>query len=618
MKIKLLDSNIEFLQRQNPHLLEELTSLDEAALQNFTIQTCQEEGFYLEYQQTPFNSRMNSFLEAERFILNQDFKGIRVCILFGLELGYRALSLLKHHPSLQVIVLELRLEVIARAFSCLDFSAALNSGAFSILTPENPYILENLFKPFLSREIKALVHRPSFRFFEADYEPYWSKVKAIQKIKNVNQVTIEYFQDLWIHNILTNLKSYLQYPGVEVLFGSCLNQPIFIIGAGASIEEQVEEIKQLPQKGIVIAATTVLNFLLHHGVCPHILIAVDPQSKLQEHFFSLYRQKEKLPFFPLLVVEPTVNHLIVQHYPGKVIFTQTTLLQEELKELLFEKGMLDAGGSVLTAAFSLAHAMGGAPIVFFGLDLSFTGSKLHFQGSELESHLIFEQQDYFNPIDTLTLSQLKIFNWIPHPSNQEGEEVFTDYRLLTYKTWFENKMGKLNFPSSVFNTSKWAVRIDAISYQEAGDLLSSLAESSFTLPNLEPFNLSFSYLNQWKEKLATLSARCHKIFKLTQKGLSILANLEKQSVKAVSYLKELDQIDLNLLELTRESELFSVPMQKAIRLVEEACAEEEESQKMSDSLENSRILYQALSDTIQRLMNDFLIVEKQFDSFKLR
>lgn len=188
-----------------------------------------------------------------------------------------------------------------------------------------------------------------------------------------NRATVISFGRLWIRNIFLNLRE-LAF-SIDAL-GDLPRLPIFLAGAGPSLEERKEFILENRPRMCLIAVDTALPFLLHIGAIPDAVVSVDAQH---------LNVKDLLPLPPAgvkLLFDTTAAPAFVRKFRRNDRFAflshfADTALWKLLDQARIPVPRIEAGGSVGTTALLLAdrlRAKAGLPtlpILVAGLDFSF-------------------------------------------------------------------------------------------------------------------------------------------------------------------------------------------------------------------------------------------------------
>jgi hypothetical protein len=196
----------------------------------------------------------------------------------------------------------------------------------------------------------------------------------------MSKATLHNRAKVWVQDVIENVGLLTDAPPFLTLRGRFRGVPAFIVGAGPSLDKNIELLTAAAQKGIVFATNSGAVSLGKRGIEPQVvacLESIDASSKLRDlpfinravRAFSLSAAPETLrtgtgPLLP-------VHELVAQ-------------LDGPLEELTGQPGV-PVSGSVSTMAFSLARALGCSPIVLVGQDLAYTSGRTYATGTGYES-----------------------------------------------------------------------------------------------------------------------------------------------------------------------------------------------------------------------------------------
>lgn len=194
--------------------------------------------------------------------------------------------------------------------------------------------------------------------------------------------------------------------------------PAFVVSSGPSLSKNIQELKSVKGKGLIIAADSALGVFDRAGIIPDIYVSVDP-GKQKENF--KYEWVRKIPALigitsPKHVVsegQPYFMMSLYDEYTGWFIASHCNGKPHQL--------IVQGGGSVATYAFSLGHVLGAKRIIFVGQDLAYTGDAAHAVG------VAVDDDEMLSSVDTIDIY---------------GNPVRTSRELVWYRRWFENVIEK--------------------------------------------------------------------------------------------------------------------------------------------------------------------------------
>ncbi len=221
-----------------------------------------------------------------------------------------------------------------------------------------------------------------------------------------------------MQNIATNLLSIPQSFHVNQLKGKFKNIPAVICGAGYSLGEEVGLLKELEQKALVIAGGSAITALGHYGIRPHIAMAVDPNEeeyvrlKTSSCFETPFIYSSRLHKDVLPSTNMQMGYLcsntggIFEAWVHEKLGIHTRSFALDLEEEAL---------SVTTLATAFAVELGCNPIIFCGVDLSYSNRQRYCEGVMNSSSVSLKE------LEKMTRSRDKVIR----RKNVKGEFVYT-------------------------------------------------------------------------------------------------------------------------------------------------------------------------------------------------
>ena len=103
-------------------------------------------------------------------------------------------------------------------------------------------------------------------------------------IQEVKSATTLRFNELWKNNFQANLSAIQKNPGVIALTQKFKDIPAIIVGAGPSLDKNINLIGRAQGHSIIISSDAALKPLLSQGVVPSIVVSLDPQEEVAKFF----------------------------------------------------------------------------------------------------------------------------------------------------------------------------------------------------------------------------------------------------------------------------------------------------------------------------------------------
>jgi len=358
------------------------------------------------------SSNKNKTSKKQSFVIPELAFDTNCLILLGLD-GEDFYPFLKtwlyHHPGRRVLL------ILKSVQEFLTFSQRnslkellhLNHLEWLICAQDNPEeTIQNwLFKHYYLRmQIVENIYSTKQKKAYLDIK---EKIKVLIHILHQKQIEEIFFEKNllnYFHNLL-----FLSSSGIVSAWKDKFkNIPAILCGAGNSLQKDLPFIQKAQNSALIISAGSGCKALCQNHVFPHLAVACDPTSEEINRFHHLNLQKT------ILVYSHRLNHEIVKQAPHLAYFF--TGLEKGFdpwikKELSLEEPIdfssstkLCFSSSIL--ALNLAIYLGCNPIIFCGMDLSFTDNKHYIEGikenpiNEDKSNLILKKDIHKKPVFT--------------------------------------------------------------------------------------------------------------------------------------------------------------------------------------------------------------------------
>lgn len=234
------------------------------------------------------------------------------------------------------------------------------------------------------RDNVHLTDTPGYdRAFGSERSLLASKIGDLLERGLVNEQTIRARGRVWVEDIIDNAEYLARAPSAHHAQGAFKGVPAFVIGAGPSLDQNIEVVRAAAERGIVFAVNSSARALDKVGIKPHVLAALESidVSPLLENVSYL---NEVVRLFSL-----TAHPNLYRTGSGPLL-TLFELLPHITGpfETFFGRPGLPVCGSVSTACFSLAYRMGCDPIVMVGQDLAYTSGRCYADGTPYDQSRI--------------------------------------------------------------------------------------------------------------------------------------------------------------------------------------------------------------------------------------
>lgn len=548
------------------------------------------------------HSKYNPIGEAEKFVQSLDIRDRSIILCFGFGLGYHIKEILKKCGEKNIVyIYENDIELFYTAIKNIDYSDIFKDERVHIVVSKDidsfRVILYENIKWYDSNKIMTAI-MPNFKkIYENDVVDFLTIVKNILKGKIIDKNTMFYFAQKWSDCLNKDLKYVLNSYNISNFKNAFKDKPIVIVSAGPSLSKNVELLKRIKGKVLIIAAFTAVKPLKNFGITPDFMVTIDSNQT------GIDETTQNVP----LVFSTTSNPELLAQHKGKKIFCTAVL--ENFSLSLFKQynkpfSSIEMGGSVACVCTDIATTFGASEIILIGQDLAYTDNKAHVEGSvhkkSTKQKKLFAVEDVF------------------------GGEVYTDETLYSYILWFEKYAHAMKNYVKIIDATEGGAKIkdteissfnDAIKKYcceeklcDVNNILDSIYEQGFTFTNDEKQNIMNEYMKS-KADLEFFYSKIDDAIELSQKLLKYTKySTNKKAIDKI--LEKLNNIDSYIEKMSYCKNLLIFIMQNAFydMNVDRKPNEDEEmyiAQKNLKFYENQKIALQKLLPTMEIVVNEF-------------
>ncbi len=357
-------------------------------------------------REVPLHSKVNPERDSELLKEKLDPSRYDFLIILGVGLGYHCLPLKNCIDRYKRVILVDILDGIDGAIARNRLTSfLLNSPRITLVTGKTAAEVERILTEYLDmdaiRGISVLEHPASIRLFNDYYSVIKKSIDKIISIKAGNKATRQAFGARFLSNILLNLILVKNTRPVRYLFNAFQNYPAIIAGSGPSLDDDIDMIRRHQDRFFIISVDSALPALQGNGIYPDIVISIDPQPYVQEHF-------QNCDCSTALAVHSISSHpSLVKRLQGYLTLNTHPFSQIAAEVYGDRVGTIDSGtGSVAGDAINLAVKCGFSRIGLTGLDFSFSGFAIYARGTAYQKRYGTFFQDRFSTVEGLNLKYI--------------------------------------------------------------------------------------------------------------------------------------------------------------------------------------------------------------------
>lgn len=166
-------------------------------------------------------------------------------------------------------------------------------------------------------------------------------------------------------NVIRNKTSMEQNPGVNLLKGEFKDLPAIVISTGPSLKSSLDDLKELQNRAVLIAADASLKILLDAGITPHFVCSIERDEGPAAFFKNLGKVSSNLVAYPM------VPEIVLQSYGGPRWVAYRDYGYFYYLENEMPRGIISSSSSVAHMCLRLAAYLDCTEIALVGQDLAY-------------------------------------------------------------------------------------------------------------------------------------------------------------------------------------------------------------------------------------------------------
>lgn len=315
--------------------------------------------------------------ESQRWYnAHKDVEGTGAIFLYGCGFGYPIMEIFAHKKShTLVVVFEEDICLFKAMLYFFDFEPIVKTGkiAFLIGSSEDFAVaFEQLFfnVSFISCTYPDVVYTlPAQRNFKAQY------IKIHREVFEKLSLLVLYLGNdhfdnlLGFVNMMANAKEIAENPHISCLKNQYKGFPAFVVSNGPSLDKNIEALKEVRGRGLIICVESAIVPLLKHHIAPDILAVIERIRASYELHFKDIAYPKGISLLSLAVADPRV----FAAFPGErvPILRDKEIVNLWTSSYLGDGSVIDAGVNVSHLATEIAVYLGADPVIFVGQDFAY-------------------------------------------------------------------------------------------------------------------------------------------------------------------------------------------------------------------------------------------------------
>lgn len=537
------------LSLQNPQLVQSiLKHINKGTLEEFALKTTERGEFNLFFNKKhrPFylHDPSGAAVEANAWFMNLNPRR-QVLYQFGVGLGYTFVYLKKwleaeknHH----LVFLEAHLPVFFHLFQTEIGRKIVEHPRVHLYHFSNRKNLDSLVE-YLATYFSLL--RPSYSALPS-YERAYPNLSAYMADKLPERQ--EMISTRLIESRSASRQAFTnfiqKFPNLSGNYnGSKMtdlfrNIPCIICGAGPSLKKNIDLLKGLKDKALILAGSSAVPALSHAGITPHFGNFFDPYPRVHQRFMNT--TAFEMPTFHCARTYYETSRWI----HGPKLYTKGSddipFVDWIENELGFCGGLVREYISVTAYNTSIALRLGCNPIIYVGVDLAFTENNQYMEGAHNQTS--YKMQDKEKVEDGLE------YNEETWSKDIEGNPIRTRFGWEVESRFLGDIVAPFRAQREIINATEGGIGIVNVPNLTLKEVSDRFLLQSYPLDELIHLNLSTLRVQDPK-----ILKKCMGLFREFKESFDRVEKLYQGVIKDVKNLRaqnlrqELEEIDESFL-----------------------------------------------------------------------
>lgn len=523
--MEILEKNKRALERVMPKFLEQRPVA--AGVKNVFLEMAEDGkqilGIERENRKWYLNSRYDTAFAAAVYAGRYQIRTYGTYFVFGFSDGRHVREFLKKcDDTNHIVICEPSVEIFEECCEQSDISDILEDKRVRFYIPDVTDSIEDIMKKNLQYSDFTFTEfciLPGYDIlFHEECEEFQNLIIERLRDEAVKKGTSLSFQRVIPRNTLYNMKHTIRTRNIgqirEALEECPLEDiPAVIVCAGPSLDKNIQELKKIQGKALIIVVDAALRAVLRAGIHPDLVCTVDPNPP--ERFFT------DLDLRGLTwCCENASKPEIIRKYGERVYYFGyfEKGWNQMISEMLgYGFPVLPTGGSVSSIAFAMALYFGFRKIVFMGQDLAFTGGKSHTSGIE---GALGDNDKYIKSRCLMEVEGI------------DGTMLQTDFQMWYYKQWFEKAIRDGGDRMRVIDATEGGAKIEGTENMKMSEVVAGECPAEFDFRKIEQaIPPAFSAEEQQKLEKAyrNLKLQAGDLQKFIEKQIQALDSLCRKS-----------------------------------------------------------------------------------------
>lgn len=455
----MFKNNLKYLEKVNKNLAKKINNV---SLKEVTKNLGALKNQYGEYVLTNGEQYIDdtpSPQEAAKKIYEEQIKSATsrhdFILIFGLGLG-NLLDYVHSQSISSLILYEPDLNILRFTFEYVDMTKYFADGRLYITDNINDctkYISE---KYLLDDKIEFVFLKNYVMQHSSEFTVLTERIYATCQNKIIDLNTIKKLSKNWVINILHNATSKERNYPINLLENAFKNKTALVLGAGPSLKDNLEKIKNNRDKFVIFAVHRTLETLKNSGIVPDFCVVIDAKW-IKE---TIKTDNDYLKDINLISDIKADYYLKTKTFKNYFVYYSQNNIFSNKMQIKCSNSIrcLETGGTSTICAYRCAKLMGFKNIIFAGVDLAFKDDTAYCTGQIAAANDGKSIKLHNNIIALATVKSIT------------GEYVKTRADYAEFIKQFELIFAK-DKTSKIYNLSTFGAFINGMKYKSLEEIL---------------------------------------------------------------------------------------------------------------------------------------------------
>lgn len=539
-------------------------------------------------------------------------KGYSQVLGFGLGFGFHVPAILEAEKTTAFIIFEPDFDLFVASLGIVNLSEYLSNPKLHIVTDLKQLFFSVPYGNKLMPEISEAPLPGYHGAFMEEYDRFVERIRDVVRNSDILVSTVLCRDGVWYDYMIENFPHYCDLPSIGRLRDKFKGIPAVIVAAGPSLDKNYQLLKKIKGKALILSVGTAIEKFASLGIAPDITLVLESNDIMYQ--FKNARNMDQ-GYFAL--TPNSFGKLFDLPFKGKFCFTghheENVFVLEQLNK---PDTVIAAGGSVATAAFSIAALCGCDPIIMVGQDLAF-GDKGRFHAKNTgcpKDNPFNKRKDKSQPLTDEELKEMSMLK----VEGYYGGEVLTQANLLNYLLWFERNIPILQqVGRKVINSTQGGAKIHGALQLPFEEAIEKYVQADF--PIMETLDIAAMPdpvdKSKIEQKFRRLIQKAKTLKQMTEKELGLVESTFNQ-LKSIApdeetvskKVFEINRLEKKIKRVVKELDPVISPLINQQSLIATKCFDYDglsESGTLRQNMRQSHVLYKGLAEASGKLVDSF-------------